>query len=74
MITCVPEIKKVKLTSDDKFLVIACDGIWDCLTSKQCVEWLGKRIKARKAPPQYTKIVEDMFDKIICEDIDSENN
>ena len=33
MITCVPEIKKVELTSDDKFLIIACDGIWDCLTS-----------------------------------------
>lgn len=33
MITCVPEIKKVELTSDDKFVVIACDGIWDCLTS-----------------------------------------
>ncbi len=33
MITCVPEIKKVELTSEDKFVVIACDGIWDCLTS-----------------------------------------
>lgn len=33
MITCVPEIKKVELTAEDKFLVIACDGIWDCLSS-----------------------------------------
>lgn len=33
MITCVPEIKKVELTAEDKFLIIACDGIWDCLTS-----------------------------------------
>jgi serine/threonine protein phosphatase PrpC len=33
MITCVPEIKRVELTGEDKFFVIACDGIWDCLTS-----------------------------------------
>ena len=33
MITCVPEIKKVDITGDDKFLFIACDGIWDCLSS-----------------------------------------
>lgn len=33
MITCVPEIKKMSLTSEDKFVIIACDGIWDCLTS-----------------------------------------
>ena len=33
MITCVPEIKTVQLNDQDKFLIIACDGIWDCLTS-----------------------------------------
>ena len=33
MITAVPEIKKQKLGSDAAFLIIACDGIWDCLTS-----------------------------------------
>jgi serine/threonine protein phosphatase PrpC len=33
MITCVPEIKAEPLKDEDKFLVIACDGIWDCVTS-----------------------------------------
>ena len=33
MITCVPEIKIEKLNKAHDFLVIACDGIWDCLTS-----------------------------------------
>ena len=33
MITCVPEIKIEKITKNHDFLVIACDGIWDCLTS-----------------------------------------
>jgi len=33
MITCVPEIKIEKIKPTHDFLVIACDGIWDCLTS-----------------------------------------
>jgi protein phosphatase 2C family protein 2/3 len=33
MITCVPEIRTQTITPDDKFIVIACDGIWDCVTS-----------------------------------------
>jgi serine/threonine protein phosphatase PrpC len=28
-ITCVPDVKKFKITKDCDFLVIACDGIWE---------------------------------------------
>jgi serine/threonine protein phosphatase PrpC len=69
MITCVPEIKKVELQPEDKFFVIACDGIWDCLTSQQCVDLFTKTTKLRKQPVQPTKVVEDMFDQIICKDV-----
>ncbi len=34
MITCVPEMRKQARKDDDEFLVIACDGIWDCLSSQ----------------------------------------
>jgi serine/threonine protein phosphatase PrpC len=37
MITCVPEIKVERITKNNDFLVIACDGIWDCLTSQECI-------------------------------------
>jgi serine/threonine protein phosphatase PrpC len=33
MITAVPEITKEKISNETAFLVLACDGIWDCLTS-----------------------------------------
>lgn len=37
MITCVPEIKIEKRTKAHDYLVVACDGIWDCLTSQECI-------------------------------------
>ncbi len=40
MITVVPEIKKEKI-ENAAFLIIACDGIWDCLTSQEAVETFG---------------------------------
>jgi len=33
MIVALPEIKKEPVGTDAQFLIIACDGIWDCLTS-----------------------------------------
>lgn len=32
-VTCVPEIKTHPFNENCDFLIIACDGIWDCLTS-----------------------------------------
>jgi len=33
MVTAVPEIMVEQLRPDHDFMIIACDGIWDCLTS-----------------------------------------
>ena len=33
MITANPDIRKEKITNDVMFLIVACDGIWDCLSS-----------------------------------------
>lgn len=43
IITCDPEIIERQITEDDEFVVIACDGIWDCLTTQQvagCIRYL----------------------------------
>lgn len=69
MITAVPEIKTHKRGPDCDFLILACDGIWDCLTSQEAVEYVDDGLKGK--PATNNLIVERMFDKIIAADVAS---
>lgn len=33
-----PDVRRVQLTPADRFLLLACDGIWDVMTNQQ-VDW-----------------------------------
>lgn len=68
MITANPDIRVEKISADVSFLVLACDGIWDCLTSQECVNFVGDLINKKD---KMSKIVEEMFDKIIATDVAS---
>ena len=38
MVTCDPEIKKFeRKPAEDEFIILACDGIWDCLTNEEAI-------------------------------------
>ena len=37
-VTHLPNIFKYDLSSKDKFLIIACDGLWDALSNKQAID------------------------------------
>ena len=47
MITAEPELKEEDIGTDSQFLIIACDGIWDCLTSQEGVDFVNDFIKKK---------------------------
>ena len=74
MITAMPEVTNRPITPDIDFMILACDGIWDCLKSQQAVDFVLERISKAtfKNPdkiPKLSKIIENMLDKIIATDV-----
>lgn len=68
-VTAYPDIVKRPRSSDDKFIMLACDGIWDCLTNEKCVEFLTDTMKKAKPKKEgMHKAVEIMLDDILAVD------
>ncbi len=69
MITVVPEIKKEPIQGLE-FVFIACDGIWDCLSSQEAVDFVHGQIPSVKGN-QVSDVIATMFDRIIATDVAS---
>lgn len=39
---CIPEIKEYNFHEDDKFLILASDGVWEFIQSQECINIIGK--------------------------------
>lgn len=49
MITALPDVKTLRINPDvDEFMVLACDGIWNYLSSQEVVDFVRKRIQDGK--------------------------
>jgi len=75
MITAMPDIKVEKNTDDVEFLIIGCDGIWDCLTNEKAVSIVRKEIwdstKNKPIKAKLGKVVSDILDTILAVDLDN---
>ena len=67
-----PDVKVEKISNETDFLIIACDGIWDCLTSQGAVDYLKDRlIKPTAKPAKISTVLEGMLDHICAKDVES---
>ncbi|KAI9312244.1 phosphatase 2C-like domain-containing protein [Dichotomocladium elegans] len=67
IVTCDPDIIEHTLTAEDEFFILACDGIWDCMTNQQAVDFIRAEL-AKKTP--LDEICELMMDHCLAPDTD----
>lgn len=45
MVTVTPEIREMQIDYlQDEFIVVACDGLFDVLSSQQCVDYIREKL------------------------------
>lgn len=50
IITAQPDIKQVHLAKEDRFFVLACDGVWDVMTNQDVVDFVLKQLAEGRRP------------------------
>ncbi|KAG4443455.1 hypothetical protein IFR05_001025 [Cadophora sp. M221] len=63
IVTAYPDVTVHDISDDDEFLVVACDGIWDCQSSQAVVEFVRRGIAAKQ---ELSKICENMMDNCLA--------
>lgn len=59
MISAMPDIKKLTLTAEDEFMVLACDGIWNYMSSEEVVNFVRTKL-TEKPEIKLTQICEEV--------------
>jgi len=54
----------VSVDASTEFMVIACDGIWDCLDNQQVVDILRPKVIGNNYK-RLSQLVEEVFDRIL---------
>ncbi|PWW71941.1 protein phosphatase 2C [Tuber magnatum] len=63
IVTAFPDVAIHEVSDDDEFLVIACDGIWDCKSSQAVIEFVRRGIAAKQ---ELHTICENMMDNCLA--------
>ncbi|KAH8155850.1 uncharacterized protein LAJ45_00862 [Morchella importuna] len=68
IVTAFPDINIHEISDDDEFLVLACDGIWDCQSSQAVIEFVRRGIAAKQ---ELHRICENMMDNCLASSSDT---
>lgn len=65
IITAEPDVRKFTIQPDDRFFVLACDGVWDVMDNQQVVDFVLKGLEEEK---NVSEIAADLLDRCLAMD------
>lgn len=65
IITAEPDVRVIDLHPEDKFFVLACDGVWDVMDNQQVVNFVSERLGKGK---QLSEIGSELLDQCLAPD------
>ncbi|XP_042302894.1 protein phosphatase 1G [Sceloporus undulatus] len=71
MISALPDIKVLTINDDHDFMVIACDGIWNVMSSQEVVDFIQSKIAQKGEDGELrllSSIVEELLDRCLAPD------
>lgn len=67
-VTANPDIIERQLTAEDEFIVLACDGIWDCMSNQEVVDYI--RVKIVENVGDLGAVCEQLMEYCLAPDCD----
>jgi len=66
-VTALPDITETVLEGSEEFIVVACDGVWDCMDSQTCVTFIRGQLAKNGGDP--VAAAEALLDKCVAPEI-----
>ncbi len=68
-VSCIPDVLNETLTDLDDYIIIACDGIWECITNERLANFIYSRVN--NGEEDYERIINDLFQKNLAKNADA---
>ncbi|XP_017319464.1 protein phosphatase 1G isoform X1 [Ictalurus punctatus] len=69
MISALPDVKVLTLNEEHEFMVVACDGIWNVMSSQEVVDFVNEKLKAEgNENKPLSAVIEELLDHCLAPD------
>eukprot|EP00249_Psilotum_nudum_P021975 c28325_g2_i2 orf=270-1616(+) len=70
LLSAEPELKQIRLSEEDEFMIIGCDGLWDVFTSQNAIDFARRKLQQHNDPEQCSReLVTEALRRDTCDNL-----